>query len=619
MIQTHTKPTFLFAFANDPNAPLPKLLEEERKIKKIFGAFHNKGIIELSTLTYATSDIVFQEFFQRHNRIELFHFAGHSSYDLLSLRDAKARAFSLKTLIKYQDKLQLVFLNGCSNKGLVKELLEGGVKAVIATSDVVEDEKAFLFSSSFYEAFVSDIDGMCLQKAFDEAAVAINTKYSSIEPVLIKHNRGEINLDNRDAITWKLFANEDADLEWKFPMPKKINDLDSISPNYKLSDRKSINKKLVKAILDGMLKFGYDEIDQDDQDFWNQYKTQDFDSIRFHKLQKKIRDTFPSVLALFIRDLFSTTKKALARVRLKKIKDTYYTLIQYLTATSLSCLWDVIIELKDKSTFIVRPEYKILLQDIFKLNGSGSNNCDRMLLLYTIHSILTEILAEVYISELKNALSLITSDKQFLHAHRFLGSILWNRLEAQQPIYDFELDELCDKAEESLGILLNRFAFLCNYQLITISEIEVYNPKGIKDEPDFIHQNMVMKGADESFLDDESLKLRYPIAHRSIVLLKINSREHLNLSPFFIDKSAFKSRTKRAQAPIPYFLTGFHQKVLHYTFVTDTDEPIIVIEQQDDQSATLQGEEWYIDLDILVQQIEAFKNDLNLSQDDDKN
>ena len=166
------RPIFLFAFANDQDRSL-RLIEEGRSIREILSPAHDQKRIEVLQLGHTTLDDIFSTFNRLHNRVGLFHYGGHSGEDFLHLEDTKARAQGLAPLMGMQENLKLVFLNGCANKQQVQRLFKAGVKVVIATLAAVEDQNAYLFSKTFYQALV---DGKSIRQAFETAKAQLEAQ-----------------------------------------------------------------------------------------------------------------------------------------------------------------------------------------------------------------------------------------------------------------------------------------------------------------------------------------------------------------------------------------------------------------------------------------------------------
>ena len=197
-------PIYLFAFANDAKHSL-QLEEEERQLRQIMEVAHDSRQLEYHSLGASTIDDIYKTFNRFHNRIQVFHFSGHSDYRFLELADQKARASNLAVLMGMQQHLELVLLNGCANAEQVEHLLQSGVKTVIATLVDIPDDLAITFSSNFYEALVK---GKTIQEAFD------TTKARLLDNNLPEEgkSRGLLSRAKTEQFPWKIFTTEQSNL-----------------------------------------------------------------------------------------------------------------------------------------------------------------------------------------------------------------------------------------------------------------------------------------------------------------------------------------------------------------------------------------------------------------------
>ena len=111
------------------------------------------------------------EVFRRHgSRVALFHFAGHADADRLLLESASgataAHAEGLAGYLGGQGGVKLVFLNGCSTRPQVAELLRKGIDVVLATARPIDDAAARAFAVDFYKQLVA---GRTFRDAFERA------------------------------------------------------------------------------------------------------------------------------------------------------------------------------------------------------------------------------------------------------------------------------------------------------------------------------------------------------------------------------------------------------------------------------------------------------------------
>ncbi|PSJ77127.1 hypothetical protein C7N43_10340 [Sphingobacteriales bacterium UPWRP_1] len=146
------KPVILLAFANyeqDPSMHLRGLAKENMLINQALQNAQQQGICEVITLPNADLGSIMRVFATKP--VAVFHYAGHANdYELLLSENSTLHSRGLAEYLGQQNSLQLVVLNACSTKGHVDNLIKNGVKAVIATSNLINDQIAVEFAYEFY-------------------------------------------------------------------------------------------------------------------------------------------------------------------------------------------------------------------------------------------------------------------------------------------------------------------------------------------------------------------------------------------------------------------------------------------------------------------------------------
>lgn len=166
-------PAIILAFANQKDSYLEKLKQERKSIEMALREADQKGLIKLQSEAQTDLDDIFQLFDAYRGRIKIFHYAGHANGQHLALEDKNAKGEALADLFREENQLngiELVFLNGCATKGQVAQLLEVGIKGVIATSVPIQDERAGKFAEQFYQSLAT---GASLQEAYHKASAKI--------------------------------------------------------------------------------------------------------------------------------------------------------------------------------------------------------------------------------------------------------------------------------------------------------------------------------------------------------------------------------------------------------------------------------------------------------------
>ena len=170
--ESRAKPVVFLAFANEQEGRryLRELPEESRQLQSILHEAEDRGLCKLVVQTNATLDLI-DEIFRRHgSRVAVFHFAGHANADRLLLESASgataAHAEGLAGYLGGQGGVKLVFLNGCSTRPQVAELLRKGIDVVLATARPIDDAAARAFAVDFYKQLVA---GRTFRDAFERA------------------------------------------------------------------------------------------------------------------------------------------------------------------------------------------------------------------------------------------------------------------------------------------------------------------------------------------------------------------------------------------------------------------------------------------------------------------
>ena len=219
------QPIILLSFANDNDAYLEMLKAESHVIYQALEDVDNDQIVEVKREESATLEIIAERLNKYQEEIVIFHYSGHASGQHLQLEGSTANADGLAKLIASAPNIQLVILNGCASYGQVETLLELGVKAVIATTVAIGDNKAKEFSEQFYNA-IGEYKG--IQQAFKQAIGFLETKYSSIEEATSKPKKGlklRKKSEKQDALPWGLYYEDETVLDWRINHNLRLNSL----------------------------------------------------------------------------------------------------------------------------------------------------------------------------------------------------------------------------------------------------------------------------------------------------------------------------------------------------------------------------------------------------------
>lgn len=234
---------FLFTFANDAHHQLA-LDQEWRQVEK---ALQSREADILFNLTpSARLEDVFEKVNYYHNRLAVFHYGGHSNSQALQLVDATLKGTNLAVILGQQQNLKLVFLNGCSNQGQVKALIDQGIPAVIATSAPINDTKSIQLAKQFYKALAV---GKTLKEAFEFAAAYVNNQ---AQEVLVAVRGLDLRKANRE-LEWGLYINKEKEevMNWSI---EKLESKEEHKPSTTtINNYGTVGKQIINPIIKGDL------------------------------------------------------------------------------------------------------------------------------------------------------------------------------------------------------------------------------------------------------------------------------------------------------------------------------------------------------------------------------
>lgn len=541
-------PIFLFAFANDGYQSL-QLEKEEKAILDRLQQLKESGRIDCQSLGKTTLDDLFKELNRFHQRVHILHYGGHSNHEFLMLRDQLARATNLARVIGMQQNLQLVFLNGCGNQEQVEVLFASGVKAIIATSDAIADDKAILFAVQFYDALKG---GKTIAEAYQTARDLFVEKFPAMESgisrdVLFRRRGQKV----KQEFPWALYLAEGSDGSWSIPDPYEA----PVDLDYHAAvplDNPETNKKLVELTFEGMAAFS-----NKNQFLWTDYQDESSTETTIYELRQAIYNAFPSLLSVHIQDVFTDDATRKGRLRLKELTDVYLVLSKLLTSIGLANLWQEAVEAENfqlKTDFKLRPAYRADLAKYLQLAQADADGYDALWMLLTLSSIFKENETTFFIAELNGFCEKLTADASLYAAWQFLEYALKRRFLANN-IASLEVANLCEEAELHLATLLNRCAFLTSYQLVSVSDISVI--KRLRSpQADFVHHKVVLRGVEETIMDRDPLaRANFTCNHAVIITKNFHSEEQpLILTPFLVDENAYK--IKKREQPKIHFWAG---------------------------------------------------------------
>lgn len=240
---------------------------------------------------------------------------------------------------------------------------------------------------------------------------------------------------------------------------------------------------------------------------------------------------FPLFIAEELKRLFAPSPSEQERNlgRINQVLRTYFAAIRYVAYLLLAELWDE--KVKNKISF--STTFDALFKEI--------DNPTPSIYLPIIEEILELFLQNnrtPYISELSEWKKELEQEK-FKNAYYSLESLYQNWRTQAATWNEAKIAENCQEAENHLTLILEQFAFLTKYELISIRSIRVIKLKN--SEANFVHSlNHLFADTNQSGqIKKESLHF-YTDSHSICITKQTNlEQEILNLSPLFFDKNTY--------------------------------------------------------------------------------
>ena len=518
------RPLIYFCFANQNDASyLDFLKKESRNVFRALQALDNKQIIEVKNIESIELDELFEHLSLYKDRLAIFHFSGHADGQSLWLEDKAANANGIAQLLgTIGSTIQLIFLNGCATYEQVEKLFQLGFKVVIATRVPINDEKAMLFSTKFYESLAN---GLSIEAAFNFAVAFLKSKSEKLPfDAQILRGIGRINEQNKETIPWNLCINDkytaaetEAVLKWTLPLYQHLR-MPQVDTSLRINE---VNKNW-GLVLDAMES--YDPVISS----LREGTSNDWDIVV---------KNFPWAISSNLRRLMTNvpSMREPTRERLKQIIQAYVSTTRFLSYTLLSQLWDTL------QTY--KGGIDIDWEGLIDIKAENYKGYDYVVLMHRTYAVLEKMGIEPFIPELKQSLVRLKEGGASFENYRFVESVRLRLI--NNDIEESAVRELCLDAENCLLEMLQRAAFMARYQMLAVKNIFLDKPR--LSVAQFRHFMSYLNVSDYSRIQDNELALPSYTDSNSILLIdKTNMKQrkiesYLNLSPFLIDKSAFSS------------------------------------------------------------------------------
>lgn len=567
------------AFANDRSNPLLTLQEEDNNLNRILSPRQLKQHYILIRDSYATISSVASTIAQTRDQLRVFLYSGHAGRDKLLLEGQAANAEGIAYLLGQCPNLQLVFLNGCSTKGQVYNLLQKGVPVIIATSAPVEDKKASEFSSRFFQAMN---DQCTIREAFELAKGELMTRYPDIKTDIF-NILDEPGTQAEDSL-WGLYVlpEKEISLQWKFNANTTSVDTEHFVPN----------ELLIDTLMEALAPFREDiQKMNEDESLGATKSILDKREAILRALPHPVSEQFRKLLVdedpgaggqLFYNQL--------GEARLQQIIIIYSTMMELLGFTILSDLWEV--ASMDKEFKIDEP-LKVRLKEFFISSVSGTSTQKFLDLITVARQIMESQGKKYFIEELSGLTDTYNAKTSFYDAVSYL-EFVQGKLE-EKTINGAEAKEICVTLEQKLAEVFLHLGFITNYIMASVKDIDVLKYKRflktryihnvVKLEQRFVGLAVNME-INEEALDSNSV----------LIIKKSDPKLSLNLSPFIIDENAFDDKASIAKL---FFFDRFDKASGTYVYkhvYKPLDHPLLIQQQKH--------------FKILRDQFDAFSNSI---------
>lgn len=546
------RPVILLTFANQQDAYLEKLKQESKILNYILSTHHDKGTMEVFREESTTTDDIKKAIDRFDKRITIFHYGGHADGGSLRFEGGDGNAAGLAELLGQLPNLKLVFLNGCSTQAQVKFLLDNGIKAVIATAVPIDDGKAVVFAEDFYRSLSN---GHAIGSAFRRAVANMKFVYGGDFEATIVAKGDAVVHGNAEKMPWGLYLNDESEnaLNWEIPTyyPPSTTNTESIN-----KEKFKVNMHIEEVI--------YPMFDiKPELEALCTYEDEEELDPRAVLLQ--IIQNFPWPIGAQIRLLVAKDgdMDTPSTDRLKQIVSVYTMTSQFLFYTVMSQMWDE----KRAANF----NSKSYLVDMLYINKKQFGQFDYFKNFIEATKLLIESDCKLYIDEFKTVVNDFDAHSELYEAYLYLESIRSAINTGNMELLEAKTYEKCVEGEYFLSTVLYELAFMIKYDLVTVRDIHVVNHRNTETKFNHFISRLNAKVGDIAVSEgSKKMKARlYDIfTNNSSVILTSDIQDpntFLNLSPFIIDKNAFRDGLTEDRAT--------EQQLFMYAHRQDGDDP----------------------------------------------
>lgn len=547
-------PVIFLAFANNQDAHLPLLDAERKAIKGHLIPLANEQYFQLFDESTTSREDLVRYLSEFKDRVAIFHYGGHAESDQIILTDGSVHASGVAQALAQQSELKLVFLNGCSTYGQVKELLALGIDAVIATQVPIGDSSAQEFADVFYKALSTQHS---LEEAFRMSAASYLMKKG--EAVGIYRGQALEAPEEGENLPWGLYVPEQNStaLGWKLPRESAAS-LIVRGAGYRYQTG-TVNQKIIETLANAIAPYS-----ETVSDLIENAKRRDR-TPKVRDLRVAVIDSFPTPLGTHLRKLLLS--EDISTERLQRIVNVYNVSAELLAYTLLSQLWEA---LREKPDVKVPDDQREQLRAFLTLDAESVEEFDYVQLIRALGDVFDVLNVPFFISEFAALRDAFYQSEGLQKAYLFLEEM---RAELKATVTADEIESFCVQAEDHLCELFKYLGFSAKYKLVTIKSIEMHKKRF--QSPSFKHNLVVLDRITAAFgVLDEVLTSESFTENDSVVLIPTEDAlsPYLNLSPFILDENALSGQQN---SKVFFFRYGSDGN--YYYQLTDNLKDILII------------------------------------------
>ena len=515
---------YLFiAFSNSQEDPLPNLVEEDTAIYNLLLPREKAGHFKIHRDSHTTRERLIQNLVELKDDLLLFHFSGHAGEQLIYLDDEKAHGPGLRDLLNQCPKLKVIILNGCATSDQAHQLATLASKPIIiATHAPVGDRTATEFSKALYQVLAQQYGN--ISEAFEVGIGAAGTHRA--QPMEV-HRGSYVPKALRQL--WGLFSPSQADLSWTLPRGSNGVTTAAWEPNQhliqSLIEAFAPHRSECQKILDTEAAGG---------------------EVGLVKKRLVILKSLPHPVSEQLRKLMVPDPQnsqfkfydQLGIDRLKQLHVSFQTVVELICYVLLAQLWD---HLNEEGSPIPDGLEK-LLRDLFLKDQSRQEAKHLFAIVCQTKSFLVAHKVDFFMAELQAMDRELQPSSELGQLCQYFDDI-HQKLVVEKNMTREAAEQNCIDAEKKLAHLVSKLAFIINYTVVSVKDIDVINFKHYK-KPIFKHRLIKLV---QTFvgLESEDEILENFLDNSSVLLMGNGSEQkrYLNLSPFVFDENAFREKS----------------------------------------------------------------------------